>query len=124
MFRSVFFRLMICLFFLSFSVYSYLDKQNGCTELMIKLPKLKKEIEAIQEKNAQLQYQIECFENPENLLSLANQSQYAHLKFPIMEEVLTLNEGIALQFSPCSEESGKIVPESSKKPSIVVGAKQ
>ena len=61
------------------------------------LPKLTKEIQAIQEVNANLQYQIECFENPQHLLSLAGSPKYAHLKFPFTEEVLTVKEGLALQ---------------------------
>ena len=68
------------------------------------LPKLTKEIQAIQEVNANLEYQIECFENPQHLLSLASSPKYAHLKFPFTEEVLTVKEGLALQWGTPKEQ--------------------
>ena len=120
MVSAIFLRLMVCLFFFSFSIYSYLDKQNSCTELKIRLPKVTKEIEAIQEGNAHLQYQIECFENPQHLLTIASQPEYAHLKFPLMEEVLTVKEGLALQWNP--PEQSQTVAKA--KTPVVLGAKQ
>jgi hypothetical protein len=116
MFNGIFSRLLICLFVFSLSIYSYLDKQNSCTELKMHLPKLTKEIQAINEVNANLQYQIECFENPQNLLSLASSKEYAHLKFPFMEEVLTLKEGLALQYS--APKDSKAEPAKAKTPII------
>ncbi|HEY5236174.1 MAG TPA: hypothetical protein VIJ14_08355 [Rhabdochlamydiaceae bacterium] len=106
MINGVFFRLLACLTVFSFSIYSYLDKQNSCTELKMHLPKLTKEIQAINEVNANLQYQIECFENPQNLLAMASSPEYAHLKFPFTEEVLTVKEGLALQYSTPKEKKG------------------
>jgi len=107
MISGVFFRLLACLSLFSFSIYSYLDKQNHCTELKMHLPKLTKEIQAIHEVNAQLRYQIECFENPQNLLSLASSQEYAHLKFPFTEEVLTVKEGLALHYSAPKEKKAE-----------------
>ena len=109
-------RLAICLFFFSFSVYSYLEKQNRCTALMIRLPKVAKEIEAISERNAQLAYQIECFENPDHLLALA--TDFPHLKFPFAQDVVTVKEGIALQYS----EPEEVLVAGSKKP-VLIGAR-
>jgi hypothetical protein len=120
MFKGVFFRLFACLTFFSFSVYSYLDKQNSCTELNMKLPKLTKEIEVINEVNANLQYQIECFENPQHLLSMAGRPEYQHLKFPFTEEVLTVKEGLALQYGTPEEQKAA---QAKSKTSLVVGAK-
>jgi len=116
MISGVFLRLLACLTIFSFFIYSYLDKQNSCTELKMHLPKLTKEIQAINEVNANLQYQIECFENPQNLLSLAGSQQYAHLKFPFMEEVLTVKEGLALHYSAPKER--KAEPTKSKTPIV------
>ncbi len=117
---NIFLRLFTCLAVFSFSIYSYLDKHNTCTELKMRLPKLTKEIEAISEVNANLQYQIECFENPQNLLSLADNPQYAHLKFPFTEEVLTVKEGLALQWDAPEQKT----EQAKSKTSVVVGAKQ
>jgi hypothetical protein len=116
MISGVFFRLLACLTVFSFSIYSYLDKQNNCTELKMHLPKLTKEIQAIREVNAHLQYQIECFENPQNLLGLAGSPEYAHLKFPFTEEVLTVKEGLALQYSKPKER--KAEPAKPKTPIV------
>jgi len=99
MISGLFPRLLACLSVFSFSIYAYLNKQNSCTELKMHLPKLTKEIQAIREVNANLQYQIECFENPQHLLSMASSPEYAHLKFPFTEEVLTVKEGLALQWN-------------------------
>lgn len=63
----------------------------------MKLPKITQEIEAIQRVNAQLAYQIECFENPENLLALASRPDYNHLKFPYAKEIVMVKEGLAVQ---------------------------
>ncbi len=116
MFNGIFSRLLICLFVFSLSIYSYLDKQNSCTQLKMHLPKLTKEIAAINEVNAHLQYQIECFENPQNLLTMASHPEYAHLKFPFTEEVLTVKEGLAVQYSQPKEK--KAEPAKSKTPIV------
>jgi hypothetical protein len=120
MISGMFLRFMVCLFFFSFSIYSYLDKHNSCTELKLRLPKITKEIEAIREGNASLQYQIECFENPQQLLDLASRPEYAHLKFPFTEEVLTVKEGLALQSGTSDDEAAET---SKNKTTIVIGAK-
>ena len=118
MISGVLLRIFACLAFFSFSVYSYLDKQNTCTELKMRLPKLTKEIEAINEVNANLQYQIECFENPQHLLSMAGRPEYQHLKFPFTEEVLTVKEGLALQYGSPEEQKAE---QAKSKTSLVVG---
>ena len=79
-----------------------------------------KEIEIIKEKNANLRFQIECFENPQNLLEKANSPAYAHLKFPFTEEVVTVNEGLALHFN---EPGTEVSDDSKRKTTIVIGAK-
>jgi hypothetical protein len=107
MISGIFLQLLACLSVFGFSIYSYLNKQNTCTELKMHLPKLTKEIEAIREVNANLQYQIECFENPQHLLSMAGSPEYAHLKFPFTEEVLKVKEGLALQWTTPKEQKAQ-----------------
>ena len=119
MISGLFLRLFACLSFFSFFVYSYLDKQNSCTQLQLRLPKVTKEIEVLREANGSLHYQIECFENPEHLLQIAAQPAYAHLKFPFTAEVLTVKEGLALQWSSPEEQAQKTKP----KAAVVLGAK-
>ena len=110
---------MVCIGFASFALYSYLAAQNRCTQLKMRLPKIAKEIEALHQENAHLQYQISTFESPENLLRLATATEYSYLKFPFLQDVLTVKEGLALQW-PESEEG-----IASRKPrsTVLLGAK-
>lgn len=103
--------------FAGFALYSYLNEQNKCTEIKMRLPSIAKEIEAIQQENAQLQYRIVCFESPEHLLHLAQSRDFAHLKFPFVQDVLTVKEGLALV--PASDET---VTTTSSRATVVVGA--
>jgi hypothetical protein len=115
---TFFFRFFLSVAFAGFALYSYLTEQNKCTELKMRLPKIAKEIEAINQDNAQLQYQIVCFESPDHLLQLAKNSEYAHLKFPYLQDVLTVKEGLALQW-PSSDETARTTRS---KSTVVVGA--
>ena len=115
---TFFLRFFISVAFAGFALYSYLTEQNKCTELKMRLPKIVKEIEAITQENAQLQYQIICFESPDHLLQLAKNPEYAHLKFPFVQDVLTVKEGLALQW-PSSDETASIT----KPKSTIVVAK-
>ncbi|MGH2611579.1 MAG: hypothetical protein ACRDFB_00855, partial [Rhabdochlamydiaceae bacterium] len=79
-----FFRFFLSAVFVGFTLYSYLTEQNKCTELKMRLPKIAKEIEVINQENTQLHYQIICFESPDHLFQLAKNPEYAHLKFPLL----------------------------------------
>lgn len=115
--RNIITRLMICLTVLGFSIYSYIDKQNQCTQLKMRLPKLAKELDTLRQMNAAYQYQIECFENPQTLLALSQQKEYAHLKYPLKGETLTLK---AVAFQLPQIESHKI----SKPDPLIIAAKK
>ena len=116
--KQLMIRFFVTVAFCSFAIYSYLREQNKCTELKMRLPKLAKEIEALEQENAQLEYQIVCFESPENLLQLAKNPTYAHLKFPYFQDVLNVKEGLALQL--VGPDDGKV---KKAKSSVIVGAK-
>jgi len=77
-------------------LYSYLEAQNDLTQLRIKLPALVKVVQAIEEENVRLQYEIDSFENPQNLMHLALHSQYSHLHHPTVNEILILPRGVAI----------------------------
>lgn len=99
--KSFFARIFLCILFFGFCLYSYLDMQNGITQLRIRIPDLTKSVRRIQEENTQLLYQIEKFESPENLMRLAQKSEYAFMKFPTNQEVLTLRQAKELKtFEP------------------------
>ncbi len=118
--RIFFFQCGISLFFLGFFIYSYLEKQNNCTKMKMIIPKITKEVSDLLEENGNLQYQIECFENPEHLLEIVAAPEYRHFKFPFTEEVLIVKKGLALQ--PVSFEEKEIRPLKGKS-GIVIGAK-
>lgn len=90
----------ICLAVFGFCLYSYLEKQNALTKLKIQLPQLEKEIQVIREENRRLGYQINQFESPSHLIELAHRPEFSHLKHPILREILTVPEAIALNDSP------------------------
>ena len=99
------FHIFICVFISGFFLYSYVNKQNGLTELRMAIPKIAKELQAVQEKNTQLKYEIERFENPDHLMELARQPRFSHLMHPLMHDVVMLREGIALQDKPSDKVS-------------------
>ncbi len=101
-------------------LFSYLEKQNELTELRIYVPKLVKEIKLIQEDNIRLKYQIQKFESPENLMQLATDSKFSHLKYPLSKEVLVLQEGSQLEFA--SDKKTEYF-SSKVKHTLAVGAK-
>ncbi len=91
------FHLFICALCSSFFLYSYVNKQNELTKLKIAIPQVAKELQTLREKNTQLKYEIDRFENPEHLMELAREQRFSHLMHPLMNEVLMLREGIAVQ---------------------------
>ncbi len=93
--KNLLLKLGFCLSVSAFCLYSYLNMQNEVTQLKIRLPEVEKEIRMIQEENRRLSYQIEQFENPANLIELAHRPEYAHLKHPLLKEILTVPEAFA-----------------------------
>lgn len=93
--KGVLIRASICLCLFGVCLYSYLDLQNEVTHLKIELPKLEKQIQLIQEENRRLAYEIDLFENPTHLIELAHCPEYAHLKHPLLQEILTVPEALA-----------------------------
>jgi hypothetical protein len=87
-----------------FGLYSYVDKQNALTELRIAIPTVAKEIRMLNEENTRLKYEIELFESPQHLLELAKSCEFSHLKHPLLKEILTVQEGDALELPLIVEE--------------------
>ena len=85
-----------CLLFFGLCLYSYLDMQNALTRLRIEVPKLARILRHVQEENIRLQYAIEEYENPEHLMQLAREGASGRLKFPLVKEVVTLKQGLAI----------------------------
>lgn len=111
--KDLFAKLFICIIFFGWCLYSYIDRQNGITKLRITIPELAKEVRHLEEENTRLFYEIEVFENPAHLMELAKASAFAHLKFPLEKEVITLRPRELLK-----ETKDPIQPPQPLKPSI------
>ena len=118
--KGLILQLFLCLALFSICWFSYLEKQNELTELRIYVPKLVKDIKSIQEENTRLKYSIEQFESPDQLMKLAAEPRFSHLKYPLQKEVLVLQDAVALEL-PVQREKETI----SVKPklTLAVGAK-
>lgn len=90
--KGVFYRIFICVFFLGFCLYSYLNLQNEITQLRICIPELMNKVVQIEEENMQFQYEIKRFENPENLMRYAKLKQYSHLRFPASKKIICMRQ--------------------------------
>jgi hypothetical protein len=98
-------RILVCIFFFGFTLASYVEKQNQVTAFKLRIPQIAKEIKLLHEDNARLVYEIEQFESPENLLYLAQKKEFSHLKHPLISEIFTLKEAIALKSDPAPTET-------------------
>lgn len=116
------FRVMICLVTLGLGSFLYVDKLNQQTALRFQIPSVEKDIEEISQKNIQLAYQLENFNNPQHLLELAKQPEYSHLKFPFMEEVMVISSEIAKRYESTSEETRPADQRSLAKWPIYLGS--
>jgi hypothetical protein len=114
-------RILICIGAGGVCLYSYIDKQNVVTRRRLEIPVLAKEIKDLKEENTRLQYEIDLFESPERLMELARHSEFSHLKHPMLKEILTMQEGLALQVS--SAEKKELVAARPKL-KFAIGAKQ
>ena len=86
-----------CFMILSFVALAvYVHAQNEKMRIKMVIPMIAKQVKALEEKNVELLYQIEKFESPEYLLKLAESQEFAHLHFPSLEQVVVVQEGIAL----------------------------
>lgn len=113
-------RLLVCILAFGISLYSYIDKQNGLTQLRISIPSLRKEVRAIQEENTRLQYEIDQFENPQHLMELTRHGEFSHLKHPLVKDILTCQTGLAMQVQ--AVEDTALVATAKPKPTLALGA--
>ena len=89
-------RLSLCVALFGWCLFSYMDKQNEVTQLKIKLPELEKRISAVREETKRLRYEIDQFENPSHLIELAHRPEFGHLRHPLLKEILTVPEAVAI----------------------------
>jgi hypothetical protein len=97
--KGLLIRISICIMFFGICLYSYIDRHNNLTALKMKVPHLVKEIVQINQEINMLQYEVDQFESPLHLMELARHPEYSHLKHPLIEDILTIEEGVALHES-------------------------
>lgn len=118
--KNIMIRSFICIFVLALTLYSYVDQQNALTKLRLSIPVLAKEVRDLREESTRLEYEIDLFESPQHLMTLANRSEFSHLKHPMAKEVIVMNQGLAVQ-GP--EEINPVVPSTKPKLTLAIGAK-
>lgn len=101
---SLFIRLLTCIIFAGFVLYKYVDQLNQITELRLSIPILTKEVKEIEEKNLQLQYQIDSFESPVHLMELSRRPEMGYLKYPLAKDVICVPQINSLE---CSYDADK-----------------
>lgn len=89
---GLFVRLLICISFAGLLLYKWVDKLNELTELRLSIPVVAKEVKEIREKNLELRFVIEQFENPSHLIEIARRPEYGHLKYPLADQIIVLPE--------------------------------
>ena len=87
---AILIRVFICIFATGFFLYRYIDKQNYLTEVRLEIPYVAKEVEQIKEENRELQYQVDSFESPIQLMELAEKPSFSHLKHPYLKDIIIL----------------------------------
>lgn len=93
--KKILLQFALCLVVFGSCLYLYLDTQNELTHLKIRLPEIEKEIKLAREENRRLAYEIDQFENPTRLIEFAHNPEFAHLKHPMLKEIMTVSEMIA-----------------------------
>ena len=87
---GVFIRILLCIGLVGVLLYVYINQQNSITELRLQIPIVAKELQALQQENTRLQFEIDQFENPQHLMELAGRPEFSHLKYPLLNEIITI----------------------------------
>ncbi|QZA58434.1 hypothetical protein [Candidatus Rhabdochlamydia porcellionis] len=120
MLKRVFIQLACCIGVFGCCLCFYINTQNAVTRLRLEIPILSSELNKLKEQNNRLKYEIDLFESPEHLMQLARCSEFSHLKYPMLQEVLTVSETAIMSKSPLEKEKDLPI----LKWNLAVGAKQ
>jgi hypothetical protein len=89
-------RLGLCVLVFGGCLFSYVETQNEVAKWKIKLPDLEKNIALLREETRLLRFEVDQFESPTHLIELAHRPEFGHLKHPLLREILTVPEAIAV----------------------------
>lgn len=109
---------LVCIFVIGSAFALYLEKQNRLTRVRMKIPELAKDLRALREENRRLEFSIEQFESPENLIQLLRKNEYCNLKHPVIDQILTIQHQKLFV-----EEREKTPVKAKPGPMLVIGAK-
>jgi hypothetical protein len=71
----------------------------------MEIPEKEQELVFIREEMQALAYQIDTFRNPAHLMALAHRPEFAHLKYPLGKEVMTVSqETLVAARHKCTEQ--------------------
>lgn len=113
-------RLLCCLLILSVYFYLVIQKQNSVNYLSLQIPKLNKDLKTLEEENLKLQFEIDCFESPDHLMQLVKKEGFTHLRYPVVKDVVTVAEGVALHMD--RQDTQKTFRRFKTEPVLAVGA--
>ena len=100
-------------------MFFYLDKQNEKTKLLLEIPHLSATLKEVEEENMRLQYLVDRFESPANLMELMAKNHFSHLQFPLLDSIVVLPEG--KHFTTPSQSQPQAYPAHSRP--IALGAR-
>jgi hypothetical protein len=115
-------RIICCLAVFALYLYQMIQKQNVINYLSLQIPKVTKDLKAIEEENVRLHFEIESFESPDHLMQLVKMQEYTHLRYPSLKEVITVPEGVALHIK--EEPKKELFRPLKTHPVLAVGAKR
>lgn len=79
-------RFIICMILSGALLFFFIEQANRLNELRLKVPLVEKEVKRIQRENERIAFDLAKFADPVNLFAIAARPEYAHLKFPTVEE--------------------------------------
>lgn len=118
--KGLMLRMLCCLAVFALYLYHIIQKQNAINYLSLQIPKITRDLRAIEEENVRLRFEIECFESPDQLMRLVRTQEYTHLRYPLLKEVFSLPEGLAVHIEPKKKQ--EIVQPFTLQPALAVGA--
>ncbi len=89
-------RLSTCFLVFGSCLYVYLHEQNRLAQVKMQMPCKEKEMDLLREEIRLLSYELDQYESPNRLIELAHLPEFSHLKHPVLKEILTVPEVLAL----------------------------
>lgn len=101
---------------LSATLLGYIWLQNCITQTRIELRGERRVVQALQESNTELRYEVACLESPQYLLELLARAEFSHLKHPTEERIFAMQD-------ENHSNSAAQVPNVSWAPKVILGSR-